>query len=163
VNNKNEDGTINTELDKKLSETLKVDLSDGIRMDYNLTIDDITKTAGDKSGNKSGLEILNNIVKELEQDPVVMENIKNLSTDLDGYMNDILNNRSLVGSKTNTVEAVKESNEANILEMTATFSSIQDVDYAEKFMELKSAEMIYNASLQVGAKLIKPTILDYLR
>ena len=32
----------------------------------------------------------------------------------------------------------------------------------EKFMELKSSEMVYQASLQVGAKLIKPTILDYL-
>lgn len=40
---------------------------------------------------------------------------------------------------------------------------MQDVDVAEKFIELKSAEMMYTASLQVGAKLIQPTLLDYLR
>ena len=30
-------------------------------------------------------------------------------------------------------------------------------------IELKSVEMIYQASIQVGAKLIQPSILDYIR
>lgn len=43
------------------------------------------------------------------------------------------------------------------------FLKTQDTDVVEKFIELKSAEMIYQASIQVGAKLIQPTILDYIR
>lgn len=147
----------------KLDEKLKVEISDGITLDYNLTINNITKTEGKETGKTSGLDILNDIVQKLESDPVDMDEIRKLSSDLDNYMNDTLNNRSLVGAKTNTVEAIKSSNEENILEMKGAFSLMQDVDFAEKFMELKEAEMVYNASLQVGAKLLKPTILDYLR
>ena len=147
----------------KLDEKLKVEISDGITLDYNLTINNITKTEGKETGKTSGLDILNDIVQKLESDPVDMDEIGKLSSDLDNYMNDTLNNRSLVGAKTNTVEAIKSSNEENILEMKGAFSLMQDVDFAEKFMELKEAEMVYNASLQVGAKLLKPTILDYLR
>ena len=47
--------------------------------------------------------------------------------------------------------------------MKSILTQDQDTDVVEKFIELKSAEMIYQASIQVGAKLIQPTILDYIR
>ena len=56
-----------------------------------------------------------------------------------------------------------EFNDENILSMKSILSQDQDTDVVEKFIELKSAEMIYQASIQVGAKLIQPTILDYIR
>lgn len=154
--------TLTSTTNPKADEKLKVEISDGITLDYNLSINQITKTAGKESGATSGLDVLNKISKALSNDPVDMDEIGRLSTDLDGYMTDILNNRAVVGAKTNTVESIKSSNEENILEMTATFSLIQDVDFAEKHMELKEAEMAYMASLQVGTKLLKTTILDYI-
>lgn len=155
--------TLTTSTNPKLNDKLKVEISDGITLDYSLTMNQITKTAGQESGSTSGLEILNEISKNLNANPVDMETIAKLSSDLDSYMTDVLNNRAVVGSKTNTVESIKSSNEDNILEMKGTFSLMQDVDFTEKYMELKEAEMAYNASLQVGAKLLKPTLLDYLR
>lgn len=155
--------SINEKDNPKLDEKLKVEISDGITLDYNLTINNIIKTEGKETGKTNGLEMLNDIVQKLNSDPVDMDEIGKLSSDLDDFMNDTLNNRSLVGAKTNTVEAIKSSNEENILEMKGAFSLIQDVDFVEKFMELKEAEMAYTASLQVGAKLLQPTILDYLR
>lgn len=163
INNTDKDGNVDPNLSVRLDASLKSELSDGITMDYNLTIKNITSTTGKETGKKSGLDILNDVVQKLNSDPVDMDEIKKLSSDLGDYMNDVLNNRSLIGAKTNTVSAVKDSNEENILEMKGTFSQMQDVDYADKFMELKEAQMIYNATLQVGAKLLQPTILDYLR
>lgn len=154
--------SINNQGDAKLDEKLKVDISDGITLDYNLTINDITST-----GDNNGLEILNKVAESLSSEPfdinIIMEQTQEISKELNTYMNDILNNRSVVGAKTNTVEAIKSSNEHSILEMKGVFSSIQDVDVAEAFMELKQAEMVYTAGLQVGGKLIQPTLLDYLR
>ena len=92
-----------------------------------------------------------------------MEAIGKIQSDLDSYMSDIMNNRALVGGKSNTISSIKDSNDENILEMKGVYSLMQDVDVAEKLIELKSAEMMYTASLQVGAKLIQPTLLDYLR
>lgn len=163
VNNTDKDGNVDPNLSDRLDASLKSEISDGITMDYNLTINNIISTTGKETGKKSGLDILNDVVQKLNSDPVDMDEIKKLSSDLGDYMNDVLNNRSLIGAKTNTVSAVKDSNEENILEMKGTFSLMQDVNYADKFMELKEAQMIYNATLQVGSKLLQPTILDYLR
>lgn len=163
VNNTDKDGNVDPNLSARLDASLKSEISDGITMDYNLTINNITSTTGKETGKKSGLDILNDVVQKLNSNPVDMDEIKKLSSDLGDYMNDVLNNRSLIGAKTNTVSAVKDSNEENILEMKGTFSLMQDVNYADKFMELKEAQMIYNATLQVGSKLLQPTILDYLR
>ena len=60
-------------------------------------------------------------------------------------------------------EKIKELNDEDILNIQDVLSKTQDTDVVEKFIELKSAEMIYQASIQVGAKLIQPTILDYIR
>ena len=51
----------------------------------------------------------------------------------------------------------------NIINMKNVLSLDQDTDHVEKFIELKSLELVYQASIQVGAKLIQPTILDYIR
>lgn len=147
----------------KLDGRLKVEISDGITLDYNLTINTITKTSGNQDKDINGLDIINSITEKLNSDPVDMDEIGRLSIDLDNYINDTLNNRSLIGAKSNILQSVKENNDENILEMKGLFSQIQDVDVTEKFMKLKEAEMMYTASLQVGAKLLKPTILDYLR
>lgn len=153
-----EDGSLSISInkDEKIKDKLKVEISDGITLDYNLTINNI---------NKNGLDILKKVVEKLDDSPLDTEDmneVKSLSSDVDNYLSDILNNRALVGAKTNTVEAIKESNEDQILEMQKTYSLMQDVDVAEKFIQLKSAEMVYTSSLQVGAKLIQPTLLDYL-
>ncbi|MEG2460897.1 MAG: flagellar hook-associated protein 3, partial [Clostridia bacterium] len=65
--------------------------------------------------------------------------------------------------RVNTAEKIKDFNDENILNMKGVLSLEQDVNHVNKFIELKSAEMIYNASIQVGAKLIQPSIMDYLR
>lgn len=155
--------SIKNEGDQRLDESLVVEISDGISLSHNLTINQITKTEGAQTGSKTGLELLNSITEELSKDPVDMEAIGKIQSDLESYMSDVMNNRALIGGKSNTVSSIKDSNDENILEMKDVYSLMQDVDVAEKFIELKSAEMVYTASLQVGAKLIQPTLLDYLR
>lgn len=155
--------TVNNAGDAKLNDKLNTVVSSGIKVDYNLTLNDITKTNGAETGSTSGLGLLNDLSKKLNEDPLNMDDLHKISKDLEGYMSDILNNRAIVGARTNTVEQVKDNNEDNILEMKTALSVTQDVNSVEKFIELKSAEMVYNASLQVSSKLFKTTILDYLR
>lgn len=91
-----------------------------------------------------------------------MDVIGDLSKRLDSYLSDVLNNRSIIGARTNTVQAIKDTNDENVLEMKGVLSNIQDVDVAEKYIELQEAQMVYTASLQVSSKLFKTTILDYI-
>lgn len=152
--------TINNQGDSRLDDKLNTVISKGIKVDYNQSINNLVKT--DEAGT-TGLDLFNNLSKILNTDPLDMEAVKDTSKKLDAYMSNLLSSRTIVGSKTNTVEGIKSANEENILEMKGALSITQDVDFAEKYIELKSAEMIYNSTLQVGSKLFKSTLLDYLR
>ena len=153
----NADGIVELKVKPGANEDkLKSEISAGIGIDYNLTLGEIT--------NKSaGLDTINNIVKELSKSPADLEKLSQLEADLGKYMTNILDNRSAIGARSNTVENVKSSNEESILTMKGLYSNMQDVDFTEKYIELKSAELIYNSCMQVGAKLIQPTLLGYLR
>lgn len=142
----------NGDLNKKLTSAI----SSGLNISYNLTVNEVT-------GGEEGLKLFEELSESLNGDTVDTEKIGKLSTKIDNYMNDILNNRSIVGARTNTIDKVKETNDENILSMKKNYSNMQDVDFSKEFIHLKEAQMVYMASLQVGAKLIQGTLLDYLR
>ncbi|MBC5630935.1 flagellar hook-associated protein 3 [Clostridium sp. NSJ-6] len=152
----NADGIVELRLKAGANEDkLKAEISDGIGIDYNLTASQVTD-------NLKGLNTINNILVELGNNPVDKDRVQELNSELGDYMNHVLNNRSAIGARSNTVSNVKSSNDENILRLKGVYSDMQDVDWAEKYIELTSAQMVYNSSMQVGAKMIQPTLLDYL-
>ena len=150
---------INNADKEEINSSLSASISNGIKIDYNLSINKVTNS----NSNISAINMLNELSKALNKEEVDMDQISDLSKNLDSYLSDVLNNRSIVGAKTNTVASIKSTNEENELEMKGVLSNIQDVDVAEKYIELQEAQMVYTASLQVSSKLFNTTILDYLR
>ena len=136
-------------------------VSNGIKGDYNLNINQVTNS-GKGDGTNSAINMFEELSVALNTEEVDMDVIGDLSKRLDSYLSDVLNNRSIIGARTNTVQAIKDTNDENVLEMKGVLSNIQDVDVAEKYIELQEAQMVYTASLQVSSKLFKTTILDYI-
>ena len=118
--------------------------------------------SGKGDGTNSAINMFEELSVALNTEEVDMDVIGDLSKRLDSYLSDVLNNRSIIGARTNTVQAIKDTNDENVLEMKGVLSNIQDVDVAEKYIELQEAQMVYTASLQVSSKLFKTTILDYI-
>jgi len=83
--------------------------------------------------------------------------------DLDIFAGQALANRSLVGAKSNRFELVRSRLLDSNVNFTDLLSRTQDADIAEVMMNLKEAEMVYNASLATGARVIMPTLVDFLR
>jgi flagellar hook-associated protein 3 FlgL len=46
---------------------------------------------------------------------------------------------------------------------TQMMSDAEDVDFAEVIMNQKMAEAVYQAALSAGARVIQPTLMDFLR
>lgn len=146
----------NGDPNKALNDSLSAQVSSGISVDYNLTATEVSNSG-------KLFDMFGELTQALNKDTVDTDKISELSKQLDDYLSDILNKRSIVGSRTNTIQTIKNTNDENMLEMKGVLSNIQDVDVTEKFIQLKSAEMVYTASLQVTAKIFNNTILDYLR
>lgn len=160
------DGVVSLKLNPNInSEDLKAEISDGINLDYNVSASEIFNKDGknylDSINDLS--KLMNDIANGVDVEENKKELLGNVKQDIDDFFNHTVDTRTKFGVKVNTAEKIKDLNDENILNMKGVLSLEQDVNYVDKFVELMSAEMIYNASIKVGAKLIQPSILDYLR
>ena len=74
----------------------------------------------------------------------------------------VLSLRSEVGAKQNSMESAATRNDDQNFNMTEILSKAQDVNITEKAMEYATMQTIYLASLQTSAKVLQPSLLDYL-
>jgi len=80
----------------------------------------------------------------------------------DGYEN-IVMNEGKAGIMTQSAEARKSQMEDAKIKKQELLSNIQDIDYAEVMMELNKEMTAYQSAVQSGAKIMMPTLLDYLK
>ena len=175
----NPDGTVKLEFSKDKNgqtipntDDLKADISSGINIDYNISVGEILNIK-DGNGNTVNLldeinnlsTLMNDIANGDEQTAAKAKEtlLNDTKGKIDTLFDHVVNERTSLGVRLSTAEKIKELNDEDILNIQDVLSKTQDTDVVEKFIELKSAEMIYQASIQVGAKLIQPTILDYIR
>ena len=175
----NPDGTVKLEFSKDKNgqtipntDDLKADISSGINIGYNISVGEILNIK-DGNGNTVNLldeinnlsTLMNDIANGDEQTAAKAKEtlLNDTKGKIDTLFDHVVNERTSLGVRVSTAEKIKELNDEDILNIQDVLSKTQDTDVVEKFIELKSAEMIYQASIQVGAKLIQPTILDYIR
>lgn len=75
----------------------------------------------------------------------------------------ILSVESEVGAKMNRLELTEKKLDIQINNVKELLSYNEDVDMAEISMEINMAENVYVSSLMTGAKIIQPTLVEFLR
>ncbi|KGK86052.1 flagellar hook-associated protein FlgL [Clostridium sp. HMP27] len=162
-----------------MSERLVTEISQGVTVEYNVTSTDVLQFTDGKGISKDVRDILKDIVnhldgkvKETDADGKVIwnENTSSASDalsgkdleDMDAIINNILKLRSQVGAKTNAMDSAKEKNLDENLNLTEILSETEDIDITEKTMQFATAQTVYIAALQTSAKVIQPTLMDYL-
>jgi flagellar hook-associated protein 3 FlgL len=106
-------------------------------------------------------EVLTNISKALRSgDSAAMDDgLTNLDT-----AHDLLNSTlSDVGARYNRVTQMKQSAEDHLLSVSSQLSDIEDVDLPKAIMELQIQQTSYQAALAATAKVIQPSLIDFLR
>jgi len=68
-----------------------------------------------------------------------------------------------IGGRVNRLELIANRYEEDQLMYTDIKSKLEDVDQAEAIMNFKMAEYVYNAALQVGSKIVQPSLVDFLK
>ena len=164
----NPDGTVKLEFSKDKNgqtipntDDLKADISSGINIDYNISVGEILNIK-DGNGNTVNLldeinnlsTLMNDIANGDEQTAAKAKEtlLNDTKGKIDTLFDHVVNERTSLGVRVSTAEKIKELNDEDILNIQDVLSKTQDTDVVEKFIELKSAEMIYQASIQVGAK-----------
>lgn len=155
---------------------LYVEISQGVSLKYNVSAGDImnyTSTLPASLNAPTNVsDLMKSILNHLDgktsdgtaADPSATSKLT--SDDLQGVtdaINNILKVRAEVGAMQNRMESAKSENEDQNFNMTDILSKTEDIDITEKTMEYSTLQTVYMASLQTSAKILQPTLLDYLR
>ena len=70
---------------------------------------------------------------------------------------------SEVGARYNRVEQMKQSAQDRLLSVTSQLSDVEDVDLPKTIMEMQLQQTSYQAALAASAKVIQPSLIDFLR
>jgi flagellar hook-associated protein 3 FlgL len=68
-----------------------------------------------------------------------------------------------VGARYNRITQMKQSADDHLLSVTSQLSDIEDVDLPKAIMELQIQQTSYQAALAASAKVIQPSLIDFLR
>jgi flagellar hook-associated protein 3 FlgL len=89
--------------------------------------------------------------------------IQDAMENLDGHFDDIRTKISDVGSKMNRMEIKNKIYQDLNFTNTERLSNIEDADIAEAVMNVKAAEVTYQAALASSSKVMTLSLVDYLK
>ncbi|AIY04085.1 flagellar hook-associated protein FlgL [Planococcus sp. PAMC 21323] len=131
-----------------------ISIGDKVTIEVSVTPDKLFGNAGDSN---NLFTTLNDMVNSLKSNGKVdLEKI-------DAGIERLLTVSAENGGRQNRVEAVENRLLDSNLELKSMLSKLQDVDYAEAIIKLKSEESVYQASLAATSKIIQPSLMDFLR
>ena len=138
-------------------------IAKGVETDLITNGSEIVGVSGNPPDDKDLSTLLKDVLDALnppgDQDALSGKLLKGL----DDAIDKILSTRSKIGAIDNRLEASKSRNEAEKINLTSLLSQKEDIDIAEKYMEYSVMSTVYQASLAAGAKVLQPSLLDYLR
>jgi flagellar hook-associated protein 3 FlgL len=127
----------------------------GVRVQVNVNGDEVFGTPGNDL-----FTALSRISHALRTNPSDLEaEVANLDTRLQG----IQNSQASIGARTRRLETMKDRNDTDGITLKQSLSQVEDVDLAQVTLELKLQEVAYQAALSTTARVIQPSLVDFLR
>jgi len=82
---------------------------------------------------------------------------------IDANIDNVIARRSDLGARTNRMTAIRSQLDSTSTNLQANLSSIQDADMAKTITDFTNQQNVYKAALDVGAKIIQPSLVDFMR
>jgi flagellar hook-associated protein 3 FlgL len=150
-------------IDISNSEQIHFEIGIGDDIHINVTGSDLFNNGTDAAaGDTSGLlATFDAIITALDSGD--NEAVGNMLGQIDDDINNILRVRSGIGARMNRLELTANRLEDDFINFTSLMSKNEDADIAEVIMNLQNEENVYRASLSAGARVIQPSLVDFLK
>ncbi|MFP4680958.1 MAG: flagellar hook-associated protein FlgL [Chitinispirillaceae bacterium] len=133
------------------------EIENGISMAINTSADDVL------TDQKTGVDMVGTLMRYSE---ALHKNehggIQNAIDEISTMFGSILNSQSQIGSKVNRFELTLSRNEEQHVEVSALQSALEDADMADVISRYTLSENVYNAALQTAARVIQPSLVNFL-
>ena len=68
-----------------------------------------------------------------------------------------------IGARFNRLETVKATAQGDLVSLANSLAEVEDIDLPKTIVELQMQEVAYEAALGATARVIQPSLLDFLR
>lgn len=110
------------------------------------------------------LDVLHRLAEALEAGgPALHAALNGELVNLDEAMGRMINALGEVGARVNRVESARGAAQDQILRMTTSLSEVEDIDLPKTIVDLQMQEVAYKAALGATARVVQPSLLDFLR
>ncbi|WP_246309777.1 flagellar hook-associated protein FlgL [Paenibacillus alginolyticus] len=146
--------------DKDATDTgdIQFEVGVGSKLAVNITGDAVFGSAGSTT---NAFAVVKNIMDNLSTG-----NYQGVSDSiglLDSRTDIFLEKRADIGAKQNRIDLTTNRLKDTGVNITSLLSKTEDADMAKVITQLKTDENVYEASLSTGSKIIRPSLLDFLK
>ena len=144
------------------ADVLTFDVGPGVSMDVTFNGIDLIMYQSPDNTTLNIFNVLHEIYNSASNgDPA--EFIGGSITKLQYAQNHLLKKVAEIGGRTNRLDLLSARYEQDAINYEQMKSDAEDADFAEVIMYQKMAEAVYQAALSAGARIIQPTLMDFLR
>lgn len=137
------------------SDSYEIPVSDGVKIKANIDPTNIF--------NEGLFGTLENIENKLNGEDSEGKSFDDLLNELDQHLEAISNERAELGARYNRLEMVDSRLSHQEIVANKILSSNEDIDFEKIIVDLKTQESVHRAALSMGARIIQPTLMDFLR
>ncbi|WP_099361305.1 flagellar hook-associated protein FlgL [Fredinandcohnia onubensis] len=137
------------------SNDVLLEVSKGVHINVNVKSTDLLK------GNNTNdiFTELDNLISDLNSDGDVGKYLDSL----DSHLSNVVANRADLGARYNRIELINDRLGSQEVIATKIISENEDAEMEKVIINLTTAEAVHRAALGVGAKIMQPTLMDFLR
>jgi flagellar hook-associated protein 3 FlgL len=140
---------------------INYEVAQGVQMTVNTNGNDLFQTTGSTTtGNTTMFNTLIGIKDDLTNDDTT--DLSSSLTQLTDIITNVESQQATVGAQEDRLSSAMTRNQSDNTAMTTTLSNLQDVDMDQASVDFSEKSNVYQAALEVAAKMITPTLVDYL-
>ncbi|MDI6813085.1 MAG: flagellar hook-associated protein FlgL [Desulfitobacteriaceae bacterium] len=91
------------------------------------------------------------------------QDVANTVADIQAHIDNVLSLRADLGARVNRMTAIREQLDSTSVNLKQNLSDIQDADMAKTIVDFKNQENVFRAALSVGAQIIQPSLVDFMK
>ncbi|KHD86418.1 flagellar hook protein FlgL [Heyndrickxia ginsengihumi] len=136
------------------NQPVQIELSKGIYLQVNAD--------GSKAFSNDLFSDLNSLLSDLKSDQP-SQPLDSYLSKIDDHINAILSELSLTGARSNRIELMQDRVTQQETTSTELMSNNEDADITEIYTDYSVQQSVYEAALKIGAQVMQPTLLDFLK
>ncbi|MEO6945005.1 MAG: flagellar hook-associated protein FlgL [Lacisediminihabitans sp.] len=137
----------------------RVDANTTVRVDADGAATFGVVNTANPAADTSVFTLIDNIVSDLNTGT----NISARLTEIDQRMEAIRGQQAVTGTGQTMLDRASDAKNNRTVSLEAQRSSVEDVDLAKVILDLQTQQTTYQASLAITAKVLQPSLMDFLR